>query len=405
VTYFSGSPTSVYQLNMWLPVLEQMSAPSLILLRERRNLPLVADTTLPIVCIPRAVDVMDFRMPSVRVAFYVANVGKNLHFLREPRIKHVFIGHGESDKIASVNPFTKVHDEIWVAGRSSRERWARARVGVRDESIVEVGRPQLGEIRHACPRAPGQPLTVLYAPTWEGWTADVHASSLPTMGVRLVRWLLERPVPTRVVYKPHPLTGTVSAAAKAAHEEIVRLVESRAGAHAGPSTMPSDTGEVVEPSGEELSAYERWSREFWGTRPATHLVVEGPRPTLFDCFNHADVLVSDISSVVPDFLASGKPYLVTNAADRPHDEVREEYASARAAYLADPDPASWEAAFEAIEHGDPLAPARAELRTYLLGPPYDDPVKRWDEALDDLVARAREEWPDAEAESLAAEHE
>ena len=59
---------------------------------------------------------MDFRMPTVRVAFYVANVGKNLHFLREPRVKHVFIGHGESDKVASVNPFTKVYDEIWVAG-------------------------------------------------------------------------------------------------------------------------------------------------------------------------------------------------------------------------------------------------------------------------------------------------
>ena len=69
---------------------------------------------------------MDFRMPTVRVAFYVANVGKNLHFLREPRIKHVFIGHGESDKVASINPFTKVYDEIWVAGRISRQRWAAA---------------------------------------------------------------------------------------------------------------------------------------------------------------------------------------------------------------------------------------------------------------------------------------
>ena len=39
-----------------------------------------------------------FRLPTVRVAFYVAHVGKNIHMMREPRMKHVFIGHGESDK-------------------------------------------------------------------------------------------------------------------------------------------------------------------------------------------------------------------------------------------------------------------------------------------------------------------
>ena len=73
---------------------------------------------------------------------------------------------------------------------------------------------------------------------------------------------------------------------------------------------------------EEVESYEVWAGAYW-SRTSAHLVVEGPRPTLYDCFNHADLLVSDISSVVPDFVASGKPYVVTNPADEPHEQIRE----------------------------------------------------------------------------------
>ena len=37
-------------------------------------------------------------------ALYPANAGKNIHLLRLPGIRHVFIGHGDSDKVASINP-------------------------------------------------------------------------------------------------------------------------------------------------------------------------------------------------------------------------------------------------------------------------------------------------------------
>ena len=89
--YFSGSASSVYQLNMWLPVLEQLDRrPGDRSCGSGPTCTGSDETTLPVVCLPGAINLMDFRMPTVRVAFYVANVGKNLHFLREPRIKHVF---------------------------------------------------------------------------------------------------------------------------------------------------------------------------------------------------------------------------------------------------------------------------------------------------------------------------
>ena len=264
-------------------------------------------------------------MPTVRVALYVANVGKNLHFLREPRVKHVFIGHGESDKVASVNPFTKVYDEIWVAGRISRQRWAAAEVGVRDETVVEVGGPQLAEVLPAGERPPGRPLTVLYAPTWEGWTANPFASSLPTMGPALVRWLLERPAPDPGGLQAapphrHGVAGRQGGAPRDRGADRGPRRPARRGLHRCRWTPPV-TPRTSPCRREEVESYEVWAGAYW-SRTSAHLVVEGPRPTLYDCFNHADLLVSDISSVVPDFVASGKPYVVTNAADEPHEQIR-----------------------------------------------------------------------------------
>lgn len=376
--YFSGDPEALYQLEMWLPVLERLQRRCIVVLRERVNLDALKETSLPVICIPNPNDLMDFRLPTVRVAFYVAHVGKNIHMLREPRMKHVFIGHGESDKIASVNPVSKGFDEVWVAGAASRARWAAAKVGVRDDAIVEVGRPQLGGIEQAGTRPrEGRPFSVIYAPTWEGWVNDPYASSLPLLGAELVKWLIERP-DTRVIYKPHPFTGKVSAVARRVNAEVIAMIEASGGRNL--SLAPVD-------------------EDVWTETVAQNLVVDGSTPTLYDCFNHCDALVGDISSVVPDFISSGKPYFIPNQRGADHQELRDSSASVRAAYFLDPDPADWEGVMADAAGSDSLRAARADLREFLLGPYYPDPVQPWREALDRLVAEANEEWPDAELEA------
>ncbi len=376
VLYFSGEADAIYQVNVWLRVMEQLGVPVIILLRERANLPLVAPTTLPIVCIPGAADLMDFRLPTVRVAFYVAHVGKNIHLMREPRIKHVFIGHGESDKVASINPITKGFDEVWVAGRVSRERWAAAKVGVRDDAIVEVGRPQLAGIHEGGGMPTERPISVLYAPTWEGWTLDPFACSLVTMGPSLVGWLLKQPN-VRVIYKPHPFTGKVSAAARRANAQVISMIEDdpRAGSLSG-------TGAAA-----------------WAAAEAQHLVISRTEPDLYECFNRTDLLIGDVSSVVPDFLSTGKPYIIPNPAGRDHAEIRSALASARGAYLLDPKSEGWADVFADATGPDSLRPDRQALQLALLGPRYDDPVEPWRVALHDLIDRANLEWPDAEREA------
>ncbi len=119
-------------------------------------------------------------------------------------------------------------------------------------------------------------------------------------------------------------------------------------------------------------------------------MVTGPLPTLYDCFDHADLLISDISSVVADFIASGKPYAVANPDGRDEAEFRAEFPTAAAAYLLDAGCAALpDVIAQATGPGpDRLAGARRELKGYLLGPDHPDALTRFNDAVEALATRA-----------------
>jgi hypothetical protein len=403
VLYFSGSATSLYQAEMWLRTVERMPHQGVVLVRQRHAIRNLGRTTLPIVCIPNQVDLMNFTLADARIALFVSNVGNNIHLLREPRVKHVFIGHGDSDKVASFNPFSKVYDEIWVAGPAGRERYARAQVGVRDDEIVEVGRPQLDVIERHTGQLPAitpeRPLTVLYLPTWEGWTDDDFQTSLTVMGLELVKRLLASPLPVRIIYKPHPLTGTrdpraagadrqIQAAIAAATREMPPVPEQAAAELADlAGRLAAENVAVAE--AERLQA--RWHEVFWAAQGPRHVVVEGALPNLFDAYNQADVLVADISSVVSDFLATGKPCVVANPKGLSEDDFRAAFPSAYSSYLLNPG-ADITDLVDMIVRTDPQAEARVQARAYLLGPDEPPAQQRWNAAADALMAAADLEW-------------
>lgn len=433
VLFFSGSPDSAYQVNMWLDTMAELDGRPLVILRERFILPQLADTAVPVLCVPGAVHLMNMDLSSVRVALYPANVGKNIHMLREPDVKHVFIGHGDSDKLASVNPFSKAYDEVWTAGKAGRDRYALADVGVRDEDIVEVGRPQLARIEAGSGEVPADRIpTVLYAPTWEGWTDEPGNTSVILAGEKIVRRLVETEPPVRVLYKPHPFTGTVNPKAKRAHERILALMTKAAAERAADPRFAEQTAagaadqsaaraelaridaalaalaasgsqatDDAEASRDAAADQERvtkaallreeWNAAYWRSFGTwEHRTVSGPMPHLYDCFNVADAMVSDISSVVSDFIATGKPYAITDSAQLGETEFKRQNTAARAALILDNKAsriAELVTAVTDVAH-DPLRAARGDLKDYLLGPDEPSSLVRFNTAVKDLAAKA-----------------
>ncbi|MEE1938143.1 hypothetical protein V1L54_01700 [Streptomyces sp. TRM 70361] len=432
VLYFSGSRESAYQVNMWLETVSQLEGRPLVVLRERFILPQLASTTVPVLCVPGAVHLMNLDLSSVRVALYPANVGKNIHLLRVPTMKHVFVGHGDSDKIASVNPYSKVYDEIWTAGRAGRDRYALADVGVRDEDIVEVGRPQLASIRTRRDLPDGHIPTVLYAPTWEGWSDEPGNTSVILAGENIVRRLVESDRPVRVLYKPHPFTGTRNRAAGAADRRIAALIATANAKRAADprwaeetkrtaadrerakaeltriearlrelggaakefrdeAVASRDTQAAPEREAEVARLREEWNDAYWRSFGWwEHRVITGPEPRLYDCFNASDAMVSDISSVVSDFIASGKPYAVADSAGLGAEEFKRQNTAVRAAVILDNSAEGIGELLDAVEArgDDPLAEARRELKEYLLGPDEPTALQRFDAAVRALAAKA-----------------
>ncbi|MFK4100105.1 hypothetical protein ACI2L1_08485 [Streptomyces sp. NPDC019531] len=419
--YFSGAAASAYQANMWLEPLAGLHARPVIVLRERFMMQKIAATDVPIVCLPKVSTLLRLEQSTLQVLIHPSNSGKTSQVLRIPTIRHTFVNHGESDKLSSCNPYAKAYDEVWVAGPAARERYAAAEVGVEDKDVVEIGRPQLHAVRPYAGPPAGPYTDVLYAPTWEGWDGNPGNTSVIEAGENLVRALLADPG-VRLLYKPHPLTGSVDPRAGAADRRIRELV--RAANRERTGERPADTGELsrrtheldrlttatfraaadsVErmllqstPERGRAAAVARataaWEGAYWASLPEwEHQVVTDARPTLYACFNRADLLVSDVSSVVGDFLASGKPYAVVNTSRLTESAFRAAFPTAGAATVLTPDAVGVAALLDAVRHPerDELVGARAELKRRCLGPDEPSSQERFDMAVRALCAVAR----------------
>jgi len=323
--YYSGPIDGAYQLEMWLPHLAKTGARGALLIRERTFLPQARRVTdLPIV-VAESVEPMEYALvDSVRTIFYVNNSAKNADGTRYPQVRHVHLGHGDSDKPSSYALSTAMFDEIFVAGQVGADRFASHGVLVPAEKFVLVGRPQITVIEPRRSPAPVEHPTVLYAPTWRGVLADMQLSSLDA-GTALVRGLIG--CGARVIFRPHPFAARDSTSRALTQQIDQLLAADRAGGH-------------------------------WLSREASE-------PSVFECMNASDALLSDVSSVVSDYLYSGKPIALTHRGSA--QQVRAEYPFAAACALIDLDAELGEQLSDFLA-ADALTGERLKAREYYLGP-------------------------------------
>ncbi|HUQ42938.1 MAG TPA: CDP-glycerol glycerophosphotransferase family protein [Candidatus Limnocylindria bacterium] len=179
-----------------------------------------------------------------------------------PRRPHVWIGHGESEKLASSPRTASMYDAVLMARLSGVERFSPAIRGWLRGGACAIGAPIVeGLVRDPGP-SPRPVKTLLYAPTWEGHQPKTDYSSLSEVGPILTAALpalQERGI--RVVFRPHPGTGRRDPAYR---EHVKALFEAGA---SRPGTKAEDYGA-------------------------------------------ADVMLSDVSGATAEFLFTEKPVVV-----------------------------------------------------------------------------------------------
>ena len=356
VLHLSGPLGSAYQVNTWLESLEALDRRVMIVLRDAALFDTIRPTTLPVLQLGNAGELLMLDFRSVKVSLYPSNTGNNIHLLRLPHIMSAFIGHGDSDKSASANPFSRVYDELWVAGEAGADRYRKSGLGIHESQFRYVGRPQVHSISRE-PRVGEESVpTILYAPTWEGVNTLQEYSSVSAVGLAIVDAVLDSPVPVRLVYKPHPFTGNRDAKYRAVDAAIAARIQEAA--------VTSGIDHKVIRSG----AIEPW-------------------------FNRATAMFTDVSSVVSDFLASEKPIAVFNHTDLDHDSFQREFPSTSAAIIVGRDGAGAQDLVDVVVGAAPdeTALARTELATYLLGAPGKRTLESFAASVEAFISRAETE--------------
>ncbi|WP_438748476.1 CDP-glycerol glycerophosphotransferase family protein [Pararhizobium sp. O133] len=313
---------------MWLPYLEALGIPFFIIVRERKHLfGLAALTSTPVI-LSSAPQLKLVLPSSVTTVFYANNAAGNFALINgRPDLQHIQLLHGDSDKPPSFSAVSKVFSKLFVAGRMAIDRYARNNVIIPAEKFAIVGRPQVARITPARTDKPSDMITVAYLPTWIGYHEDAKFSSLKH-AAGIIDKVMSGDIPVRVMFKPHPMSYKDPASSRYLGD--IRRVLSRQRSNGSLGELHQDATDPI------------------------------------DLYNMADILISDISSVIIDFLYSGKPYLVTNPSKYDDAELQA-YPSVLGGYLLDEAGENTLELVKLAAGADPMREKRMATRSHAFG--------------------------------------
>jgi len=280
--YFADSKVNLYQIRQWYRPLEALATRHRVAIIGRAPSAVLAmwrETSLPVVYARSVRDLEEFiAQQPLKIVLYVNQNAKNFQMFRYGGMWHVFINHGESDKMYMTTNQFKAYDYAFVAGQAAIDRLTHALWDYDiDRRAIRIGRPQTDHLGGEAPFSRDDRVVVLYAPTWEGDRPAASYGSVASHGERLVEALLSTGR-HRVVYRPHPRSGV-------ADPEYARANRAIAAAIARANAADPSAAHLVDTGGE------------LGWQLAV-----------------ADVAITDISAMVYDRLATGRPIIVTRPA-------------------------------------------------------------------------------------------
>lgn len=269
----------LYQLRQWYQPLQALSKvmPTVISVRKATVARVVSqECSLPVVYMRNLHDMENYMTTAdPRVVLYVNQSVRNFQLMRYGRPMHVFISHGESEKGYMSSGQLRAYDFSFIAGQAAHDRILGSLPNYDPTARTrQIGRPQLDFLSQDRSGS-GEVTTVFYAPTWEGDRPSMAYGSIESAGRQLVGSLLFGG--HRVIYRPHPLSGTHSASYRQADREI-RTMLSRANSRlpAGRAKNVIDTATQID---EQIA--------------------------------ESNIAIVDNSAMAFDWLVTGKPLIVT----------------------------------------------------------------------------------------------
>ena len=315
--YFADTRVNMYQIRQWYAPLAELSKthPVTIIARSPGTaLTLLDEAPVPTVYMRRVADLEQFVYEQApRIVFYVNQNAKNFQMFRYGRMWHVFINHGESDKMYMTTNQFKAYDYSLIAGQAAHDRLKRKLWSFDlEKKTIQIGRPQADHFAGELPYTPDDRTVVLYAPTWEGDREAASYGSIASHGVALATAVLASKT-HRLVYRPHPRSGVVDPEYGAANAAIIAAIAA---------------ANAKDPR-------------------AQHVYDDGP--TMGWQLASSDVAITDISAMIYDRLAVGRPLLVTRPAS-PLAEVDEVGYLGAAEWLLAADAGSIIEIIDRVEH-------------------------------------------------------
>jgi hypothetical protein len=353
--YFADGPVNMYQVRQWYAPLEELSKTHPVAIISRNPgtmLTLLDEAPVTAVYARQVVDLerfVDEQAP--KVVLYVNQNARNFQMMRYGRMWHVFVNHGESDKMYMTTNQFKAYDYALIAGDAARDRLAEALWDYDlDSRTIAIGRPQADHFAGKPPYPADDRTVVLYAPTWEGDRPAAAYGSIASHGTTIADRVLASPR-HRLVYRPHPRSGVLDDDYRAAHERIIAAIA---------AANTADPG-------------------------AHHVYDDGPE--LGWQLADADVAITDISAMIYDRLAVGKPLIVTRPRSAEADVDERGYLAA-ANWLTATDAEDIVARVDAAAHDESeLAALRHWVARYFGDTSPGTATARFHDAIERLIAR------------------
>jgi len=205
---------AVNHLDLWIPYFSKVDINFIVITRHIIAFNRVKDKypLVNVVFLKGEKDIETFfnKLIFLKACFYPSNTGNNLHLLKFNNLKHIFLGHGDSDKTASAHKYFRVYDENWVASDAHIDRFKNEGFDFSGLKSVKIGRPNLLNILQKSTKSWEErfssKINLLYLSTWEGVYTEQNYTS--AYMINEIAELLKELADITLRVKLHPRVGS-----------------------------------------------------------------------------------------------------------------------------------------------------------------------------------------------------